>query len=329
MTATKARPVLGAACAVGVLATLAACGGGAAGDAANGGEEGYPTDDITVIVPFGAGGTTDAPTRAFAPCLEKELGVSLVIENVEGGAGTIGITQLVNSEPDGYTLGVISPSSGVVAPLVTEGVDYGPDDLQPLGIMYGTSSVLAVSADSPYGSAEELFAAAANETIDIASPGANTAYSFEIRRLAEEHGVELQVVPFDSDAEVRNAVLGGNVDAMFSTAAPATLELGATGELKMFATGGPERPAYATDLPTLAELGYEGIVYSPTFFSVAGPAGLPEQVSSTLTAALETCRKDPEVRGIIGEEFMQDDFTDGAEVATLLRELQSTFEPLV
>ena len=313
--------LVGAIVAVGAVSACASSGGEQSATD-------YPNKNITVIVPFGAGGTTDAPTRAFAPCLEEELGVYVIIENRECGAGTIGVTKLIGSKPDGYTLGVVSPSSGVVAPLVTENVDYGPDDVTPLGIMYETSSLLAVSSSSPYSSAEELFAAAKSKTIDIATPGANTAYRFEIQRLADEYGLKLQIIPVNDDATVRTSVIGGNVDAMFSTAAPATLELGSSGKLRLLASGGPERPKYIDDIPTLDELGYEGIVYSPTFFALAGPAGLSDQISKTVEGAIESCRADEGVRKLIGEQFMKTDFVSGKEVAERMDTLQSTFKPL-
>lgn len=108
--------------------TIACSGAGGAPEPA----AGFPSQEITVLVPYTAGGPTDLAARAMGQFLEAELGQPVIVENLPGAAGSVAMNELVASEPDGHTLTVIAAPSTVVTPLIQD-VPYGPDDFATIG----------------------------------------------------------------------------------------------------------------------------------------------------------------------------------------------------
>lgn len=312
--------------AMGVLAT-SACGVDQAPAGAGGGD--YPNGTVTITVPFTAGGPTDATARALAECLDKELGTNVVVENKPGAAGTIGTSELVQAKPDGQTLGMVSTTSAVAGPILQDGIDYTLDDLQPVALLAEIPSVIAVGPDSKYRNAEELFAAAkANPgSVTVAVPGTTTVFGIELQRLATEYGVKLETVPFEGGGDARNAVLGGNVDALWDAASKDLLDNIEQGQFKAIATGHGTRVDYL-DVPTLAELGYPKLVDSDTPFSLAAPAGTPESVVTTLEDKTRTCQGTDKYQQVVGEQFVPDEFVGSAALTKKFSDLADTYRAL-
>ena len=315
-----------------VVALLAACGGdesggagGAAGDAAS-----YPTESIRLLVPYGAGGPTDLTTRTVGTCLEAELGQTVVVENLPGGSGALATTELVAAEPDGYTLSLVTAGTMVLTPLANE-VGYTKDDITPIGVMSEVPSVLAVGQDSPYASAEELFAAAEDDpgTVNIGVPGASTPQAIELQRLADEHGVEFTAVPFDGNAEMTTALLGGNVDGVLINASLDVVENIDAGTFVPLVASSEERLSWLPDTMTFTELGYDGLTLSGSTFGLAGPAGLPDEVVSTLEDTLEECMSQDEVREQIGDRYVLEEFAGAEDLAAVLDATQEVYEPIL
>src|SRR5699024_5147972 len=141
--------------------TLASC---SLGDRASNGDEeaggnSYPSGEITLLVPYAAGGGTDTIARTLAPFLEDELGGSILVENREGGAGAVATNAVIAAENDGYTILMAAASPTIATPLFDE-VGYVPEDLSPIGRAVAAPNVLVVTEASPYQSSEEFFNAA-------------------------------------------------------------------------------------------------------------------------------------------------------------------------
>lgn len=325
MAFLRKRPVY-VGIATAALFGTTACGT-SSGGAAEAGE--FPGDEtITVIVPYDPGGPNDVSARSVAPCVEEELGTTLVIENKPGGGGTIGLKEVADSEPDGHTLGITSVSTAVVAPLLAGDVGFTYEDFDPLGLLVITPSLLVVQDSSQYASAEDFFAAAEQKPGGIKVGIPATFYDAELRRMEELYGVKFTRVPFNGTSDAVAALLGGNVDAVFGAADNATMEQVKAGEFRPLATGAEEPVAALEDTPTLISLGYEKLNLSDSVIGVSAPAGTPADVQKTLESALESCAHSDEMTKTLGEEYLPDDFVNGQEVATLFADAHEAFAPI-
>jgi tripartite-type tricarboxylate transporter receptor subunit TctC len=313
--------------AVGVLA---GCGNDDGGGSGGGSGSDYPNDDIRLLVPYAAGGPTDLTTRTVGSCLEDELGETVVVENLPGGSGALATSELVEAEPDGYTLSLVTAGTMVLTPLANE-VGYTYEDITPIGVMADVPSVLAVGEDSPYASGEDLVEAAeaAPGTVNVGVPGASTPQGIELQRWADDHDVEVTVVPFDGNAEMTAALLGGNIDAVLINASQDVTANIDSGDFVPLIASSEERLEWLPDVPTFTELGFEGLTLSGSTFGLAGPAGLPDDVVSTLEDTLRACLEQDEVREGIGEDYVPDEFADAGELADILERTHEVYEPIL
>ena len=321
------RPVrtLAALTALGLLTACAEQGGGATDDPAA-----YPSEEIRLLVPYAAGGPTDLTARAYGTSLEEQLGQTVVVENLPGGSGALATQELIAAPPDGYTLSLVTAGTLVLTPLANE-VGYTKDDVTPIGVMSEVPSVLAVGSGSPYQSAEDFFTAAEQQpgVLTVGVPGASTPQGIELQRLREEYGVEVTAVPFNGNAEMTTAVLGGNVDAVLINASSDVTENIDSGQFRPLAVSSEERLSWLPDTPTLVESGFPELTLSGSTFGLAGPAGMPEEVVTVLEDALRTAHDDPEVVEQVGAEYIDEEFRGGDELQEVLDRTQEVYEPLL
>jgi tripartite-type tricarboxylate transporter receptor subunit TctC len=317
-----------------LLSLVAACGGEGEGEGEGGTSSGeaasYPTESIEVLVPYDAGGPTDLTTRTVGACLEEELGQTVVVQNMPGGSGALATTELVGAEPDGYSLALVTAGTTVLTPLANE-VGYTKDDITPIGVMAEVPSVLAVGENSPYASAEDFFAAVEADpgTVTVGVPGASTPQGIELQRLADEHDTQVAVIPFNGNAEMTTALLGGNVDAALINASKDVVQNIDAGSFVPLVASSEERLTWLPDTPTFTELGFEGLTLSGSTFGLAGPAGLPDDVVTTLEDTLRTCLGKDEVRQGIGAQYVPEEFAGADELAAVLDETQQAYEPIL
>jgi tripartite-type tricarboxylate transporter receptor subunit TctC len=311
------------------LALLAACadegGGSSDGAAAD-----YPTEEIRLLVPYAAGGPTDLTARAYGASLEEQLGQAVVVENLEGGSGAIAMQELVGAEPDGYTLSLVTAGTLVLTPLANE-VGYTKDDVTPIGVLSDVPSVLAVGSASPYATAEDFFAAARENPggINVGTPGASTPQGIELQRLQQEYDVEVTAVPFNGNAEMTTALLGGNVDAVLINASSDVTANIDAGEFRPLAVSSEEPLPWLPDTPTLAESGFPELTLSGSTFGLAGPADLPEEIVTVLEDALREAHGQQEVVDQIGEEYIPEEFRGADDLQEVLDRTQEVYEPLL
>ncbi|MCZ2821536.1 tripartite tricarboxylate transporter substrate binding protein [Modestobacter sp. VKM Ac-2977] len=310
------------------LALLTACGG--AEETSSDAAAEYPTEEIRLLVPYGAGGPTDLTARAYGASLEEQLGQTVVVENLPGGSGALATQELIGADPDGHTLSLATPGTLVLTPLANE-VGYTKDDVTTIGVMSEVPSVLAVGADSPYATAEELFAAARQQpgALNVGTPGASTPQAIELQRLAEEYDVEVTAVPFNGNAEMTTALLGGNVDAVLINASSDVTANIDAGQFRPLAVSSAEPLPWLPDTPTLAESGFPELTLSGSTFGLIGPDDLPEEIVTELEDALRTASEDPAVVEQIGEEYVPEEFQGAEEFQQLLDRTQEVYEPIL
>jgi tripartite-type tricarboxylate transporter receptor subunit TctC len=314
------------ACIAG-LALLAGCGGGAAPaeDAPQ-----FPTEEIRLLVPYAAGGPTDLTARAYGEFLERDLGRPVVVENMPGGSGALATQELVQAEPDGHTLALITAGTTVLTPLVND-VGYTAADVTPVGVLSEVPSLLAVAADSRYPDIAAFVADARARpgALTVGVPGASTPQGVELQRLRAEHGVEVTAVPFNGNAEMTTALLGRNVDAVLINASQDVTANIDAGEFRPLAVSTEQRLDWLPDTPTLVEAGFAGLTLSGSTFGLAGPAGLPGPVVTRIEDALRRAHADPAVVAAVGERYVGTQFRGAAEMRAVLDETQAVYEPIL
>jgi tripartite-type tricarboxylate transporter receptor subunit TctC len=259
----------------------------------------WPNRNITVVVPFPAGGQADLAARPIAIVLERLLGKPVVVDNRAGGAGgSIGNAQAARAEPDGYTL-LMTLSSLAVLPeadrLFGRPVAYEMSDFAPVARVLADPTLLAVPASAPWKTLAEFVDDARKRPgqIPYGSSGPYGTLHIAMEMFAAAAGIKLQHVPYRGAAPALTGMLSGTVQALAS--APGVLKQQVDeGKLRVLANWGAERIASFPNLPTFRELGYKDV----EFYIWAGlfaQRALPEPVMSKLRAAMREAVKAPEV----------------------------------
>jgi tripartite-type tricarboxylate transporter receptor subunit TctC len=246
----------------------------------------YPNKDITLIVPYNPGGSTDALARQFAKQLEAVLKVSVNTENKPGGSGTIGMGQVVRGRPDGYTIGLATNSIMSYQPLVNSGLPFKTtDDYQPLVKLIDLPNVVFVRADAPWKNFTEFMADAKKNPgklrVSVAAlRGTNDLVMQQLNMMAD---IRVTTVPFTGGAgEATVALLGGRVEAMAGSGATnqGHVKAGTIRPIAVFQKG---KYAPFPDATPITELGFDATL--PAMYCVIAPKGLPKDVLDRLTAA--------------------------------------------
>jgi tripartite-type tricarboxylate transporter receptor subunit TctC len=260
----------------------------------------YPTGNITVYVPFSAGGSTDLMARIIADPLSDKLGVPLVVENRPGGGGAIAMNALAGAKPDGYTIALTSLGPAMLTPNQGD-VGYTDEEFAPISQTSFLPSMLFVSSESEYETLEELIAAAKERygEMTYSSTGAGGTGHVACELFQEELGEKglFNMVPFDSGTEATTAVLGGHIEFSLGDAGD-TADHVADGNLRVLAIASEERDPMFPDVPTFRELGYD-VVIGP-WWGFAAPAGTPEDVLAILDDAIKETLALPEVVSQMG-----------------------------
>lgn len=316
------RAALGVA-AVAAIGALTACQGGDADPAA------YPTDDVTVVVPYDAGGNVDTQARALGACFEDEWDVSVLIENRPGSAGAIGTRHVANQEPDGHTLSVNSVSPAVLVPRVLDSVDYTTEDLTQFGHVSSAPILLFVDGDSEYESLDDVIQDSRTGHVVAATPGADSLQALLAHQFNEQHGSDIAVLPTDSTAEIARGVTEGDYDIGITATSLDLVPRIESGEVKLIARGGDASYEHFEDAATLEEAGY-GDVLPSTDISIPllGPGGVPEETADIIETTLASCLERSEVISGIGEELLAPQFIDADQVRQDYQELGRAIDEL-
>jgi len=278
---------------LGVLTAVSSILGAVAPAAA----QAYPSRPITLIVPFGAGGPVDTLARTLIEPMRVSLGQPVLIENVTGASGTIGVGRAVRAAPDGYTVSIGNWPSHVV-----NGAIYSlPYDLlkdfAPVARLPSNPYVIVARKDLPAKDLKELIAwLKANPdkaTEGTAGPGAGQHISGVY--FQNVTGTRFQFVPYRAgSSEIMRDLVAGHIDLTFDQAITALPHV-RNGAVKAYAVTSNTRLAAAPDIPTVDEAGAPGI-YISTWYGLWVPKDTPQEVIRKLTAAAMDALADPAVR---------------------------------
>ncbi len=261
-------------------------------------QEAWPTRNITMVVPFPAGGQADIAARPIAGYLQKLLGKPVIIDNRSGAGGSLGNATVARAAPDGHTL-LMTLSSLAVLPesdrIEGRPVAYEVDQLQPIARVLADPTLFAVPANAPWKNIAEFIADAKARPGAIAygSSGPFGTLHIAMEMFANAANIKMLHVPYRGASPAVSDLLGGQIQALAS--APGTLKQHVdAGTLRVMANWGSERLAAFPDLPTFKELGFPEV----EFYIWAGlfvPKGLPPSVVTRLRDSMRQAMADPEV----------------------------------
>jgi len=297
--------------AVLMVFSMAACGGKA-----------FPSKQITLICPLAAGGGSDAISRLYAAALEKELGVSVVVENKPGAGSGIGQEAIAAAKGDGYTIGYIPAEVTTVEAMGNATVT--PEDFDFLCTVMKICALICVPADSEFETLEDLIAAAkANPgQITIGTAGVGNAYELGLRAMLKSAGIELNIVNFSGGtAEAITAMMGGNVQCCTAGTAEA-LPYVESGEFRLLCQLSAERSACFPETPTATELGYA--CDGGSWGAIAAPAGTDEAALKVLREASAKVLASDDFKAAVTERGFDEYNVDPAQFATDAMDMYAT-----
>ena len=286
----------------------------------------YPDTSIRLVVAFPPGGGTDGAARLVAEKLAAELGQAVVVENRAGAGGVIGAQSVARARPDGYTLLFGTGAELLVNPATRKTAPYELlRDFVPVAEVGRVAFALVAPAASANHSLPELVAAAK------ARPGALNYASFGIgstnhligELFLRAAGIQATHVPFQGSQQAMASLLAGDMDFAFDTAAVVLPQIRA-GKLRALATPSPLRLPLLPDVPTLQELGYDGLV-TEGWMGVFAPAGTPEAIVKTLATALDKVLRAPDLQARLEGRGVAVSAAGGPQFARKLQEEQSTW----
>ena len=311
-------------CLVMVFA-LAACGQERGPGSDNVDGDWTPTEPVTIIVSYKAGSGTDNTARVLTAYAEKYIGQTVVIENLEGGSGSIGWTKLAQAKADGLTLGFINLPN--FSSSITEGLaDYTVDSFDAICNHVTETSVVLVAADSEFETLDDLieYAKANPGALKASTNGAKASNHIGAQMLAVSAEFEYVDVPYGGTADQLLALRQGEVD--FSVAKVADFS-SFTSEVKVLAAFNPERLAEFPDVPTVGELGYYG-EWLGSSRCIAAPAGTPAEIIAFYEEAFRQLMADEEYLAAAETAGMATDYQNAEATAKLIAQQQTFAEGL-
>jgi tripartite-type tricarboxylate transporter receptor subunit TctC len=257
----------------------------------------FPTKPIRLVIGFPPGGSSDVVGRLVAEGAREPLGQPIVVENVGGAGGNIGMARAAKAPPDGYTLSLCTIGTCAINPSIYSNPGYDlKKDYAPVFLVGGVMNIFTVHPSLPVKTIKEFVAhTKANPgKIAMAIGGIGSSNHLTPVWFANVAGLNMLYVPFKGSGDSITAILSGEVFA-FVDNEPSILPHVKSGRVRALSVTGPNRSKSLPDIPTMIESGYKGFVVEP-WFGFQVPAGTPPAVIQTLNAALNASVQSPKVK---------------------------------
>jgi tripartite-type tricarboxylate transporter receptor subunit TctC len=281
-----------------VLALAGVLGGSLAAPA----QDAYPARPITIMVPFAAGGPVDVMARIAGEHMSRTLGQNVVVENVTGAGGTVGVRRAASAAPDGYTLSVGNPGSHAAAfSIYGARAGYDPRDLEPIGLISSTPMYLVVRRDFPAKTLAEFVAyAKANPgQVKNAHGGVGGITHLTCALLASVTGIELTFVPYRGSAPAMNDLVAGQIDSLCDSTVSALPQIAAD-TVRALVVAEEKRIPFSPEVPASPEAG-EPKFLATSWNAMFAPKGTPRPIVIKLEAVLKAALADPGVQKRIAD----------------------------
>jgi tripartite-type tricarboxylate transporter receptor subunit TctC len=292
----------------------------------------YPTRPITMVVPFAAGGATDVLARVLADAMGKSLGQTIIVENVTGAAGTIGVARAARAVGDGYTLSI-----GTLTSHVLTGGLYKLDfdvltDLTPIAEVAYEPLLICIKNSLPVHNLQELIAwlKANPGKASVGIPGAGSTGNLAGISFQNVTGTTFQFVPYRGDAPAVQDMMAGQIDMMIEPSSNFTAQVLA-GTIRAIAVPAKTRLFSLPDVPTTDEAGLPGF-YASIWFGLWAPKNTPKDVITKLNAAAVTALADDNVKNRLnklGQQVATRDLQEPAAFAAFQKSEAEKWWPII
>src|SRR5713226_3253091 len=253
----------------------------------------YPSRPITLVVPFPPGGSTDAAARIMAERMRTTLGQSIVIENVGGAGGSIGVGRVARSAPDGYTFDIGQWDTHVGS--IIYKLDYDLEkDFEPIALISNNPQLLVAKNELPANTLAELVTWMKANPGKINFVNQNAAANVSGVLFENLTGQKVQFIPYRGAGPAMTDLMSGTVDLLVVQGAVALPQIRG-GKIKALANLSAQRSASMPDIPTSDETGVPGL-YMSGWFGFWAPKGTPKEIITKLNAAMVEALADPAVR---------------------------------
>ncbi|WP_256985860.1 Bug family tripartite tricarboxylate transporter substrate binding protein [Bordetella genomosp. 1] len=253
-----------------------------------------PESVIRLVVPFSPGGTTDILGRMMADGLRKELGVSVIVENLAGANGNLGATNVLRAKADGLTLMLGTPGPMIVNKYVYSNLNYDPlTAFSHVALVAALPNVLMVRKELPVNSVADLVALAGKKDLSFGSPGVGSSGHVSSELFNLQSKIKAAHIPYKGSSPMLVDLAGGNIDYSIDQISSA-LKLVQAGQIRALAVTSKERSPELPDVPTLQEAGLSDYEVS-VWFCIAAPAKTPPETVLKLNAAINKVLQDPAV----------------------------------
>jgi tripartite-type tricarboxylate transporter receptor subunit TctC len=296
-------------------------------------QEKYPSRPIHLIVPMGAGGGTDKVARALAEALKNYLPQPVLIENLAGAGSATGMSKVHSAKPDGYTLGV---ASGYMITTALGGITkYPANDFTFIARVSQDTFTFSVPVESKHKSLGEIISVSkANpDTITLGNAGTGALTHLASIALNQNTGATFRLIPFQGGAPELTALLGGHIDSGVFSMSEVLSHSQPGGKAKTLAVFSEKRTPKLPMVPSLEELGINGIPEGP-WQGICAPKGLPEEIRNVLTEAVRKAANDPSWKDFLGKFGYADLYLQGKDFEEffktemqMLEQLQKSVSP--
>lgn len=276
----------------------------------------YPEKEITLVVPWSAGGSSDLLARALTRAANKTIGKPIIVVNREGAGGGIATSEVAQSKPDGYTVAIGASGLFTTQPFLKK-VNYQISDFDFLIGISDEPVLLTVRADSPDKTLADFIkrAKAEGKVVKYGNSGMGTVPHLCLAYLFQLAEVNSQPVPYKSNTPALAALMGGHIDVSAAHPGEAIPQIKA-GKIRALAISSTKRFDSLPDVPTMQELGYKIDMGVKKFVMV--PKGMPAGTRTVLVNTFEQAAADPEFVKAMKDIYLALDPMDGAQVAAYL-----------
>jgi len=292
--------------------------------------QGWPARPVKIVVPFAPGGTADTLGRLVAQKLTEQMKESFVIENRGGAGGVVG-SEIVSKAPaDGYSFVVSGIASHVIAPLLPQGTPYDPmKDFTHVALFGGPPAVLAVNPSLGVKDLRGFVALAKTEPgkLSYGSPGNGTQGQLVAELFKHLAGIDMAHIPYKGASGAVADLMGGRVAAVSTTLSTAAGQIKSGRAQALALSSGKRLPDYP-DIPTFAEQGYPELV-ATVWFSLSGPAGLPQDIVSKLNAEVRRALELPDMRERMRHDGIEPNSLDAAQFTAFVAGELRRWGPIV
>lgn len=290
------------------------------------GMDNFPNKDLTLIVPWSAGGGTDTIARALVKNAKKYIGANVNVVNKTGGQGVVGMQAASTARADGYTVGLIT--FGLSTYNLMGLADLSYRDFELLQLLNQSAAVLYVKTDSQFETLKDLvdYAKSHPGELSLGHTGAGGDKHLSAASFATEYGIEFNYVPFDGAAPSRSAVLGGHVDVGVAGIAEIKAIYDA-GEVRVLSINDESRDTLFPEIPTISEAGYKLKAPVLDWRGLGLPKGVPAERVKLIEEGFKKMFDDPEFKEYCDSVGLALVYKDSTGFESFLSNMEKVLEP--